>query len=107
MKKEISKDKNCGKNILYWDITNKNSLIIDIQLETGKGYGSYHREETYEYNLTGEGYLTTKKLNMDYSTSDLIANKFIYELNWFIKSKNIPFNQRPPIVIINTYQDLE
>lgn len=106
IKKELPEE--YKEDVLNWNIAmNKNAIVIDIQLETGKGYSRSHNKETYEYNLTGEGYLTTQKLNTKNSVSDSTADRFIYELNWYLKVKHIPVNQRPSTVIINTYQNLE
>lgn len=103
LKKEMSTE-----DILDWKTSlNKNKLFIHIQLETGKGYGMSHNEESFEFYLSGKGYLPNTKLNPKKYTADSIVENIAQLLNEFFESNNIPFNKRPTALIINTYQDLE
>lgn len=92
------------EDILYWNSTIKdNKLYIEIELPTGKGYGSHHRRTEYNCTLKGPSYECDRKL---YTNDDeaQIVRKFTGGIKAFM---NDDFTKTPEKVIITVSQELD
>lgn len=91
------------EDIIGWESKiEKNELYIYLQLETGKGYSTNYREETYNFIWNKSYYNCDKNLNdKDYEAQ--IIRKFISGLQEFIKTKS----ELPEKVHIIVSQELE
>lgn len=109
MKDFISKDVKYFKSftrddVLHWYTTTEDDeVLITLQLQVEKGYGSSNRSERYRFVYTGHEYETDRPLR-DNDMEAQIVRKFVYGLETFLK-----FNARkmPKVLNVKTIQDFD
>lgn len=111
--------KRTNHDILYIDINdetdyNRGVLVLDVKLETGKGYGSIMREETQTYELLSLGFykrdIWKHHMLNKYSDFERICLNIIdtiIEANRNPDDGRVLYSHLPNKIIFNINQELD